>query len=391
MIGRLTRYVRKNGGLTSSVKSFRYAVQRYGLKPVLFRSVANEAERRIFTYEDWIEQLETKYITSEVQAEIEQLKIKPLISLVIPVYNVPEKYLRECVDSILNQYYQNWELCIADDCSTEPQVKKVLKEYEAKDNRIKVVYRKENGHISKATNSALELATGDFIGFVDNDDILKAEALFEVIKKINEQPDVDMIYSDEDKLVEDTGKRVDPYFKPDWSPDTFMSQMYTCHFAVYRADLVNEIGGIRVGYEGAQDYDFVLRFTEKTNKIAHIDKILYHWRIIPTSTAGGGSAKDYAFDAAVRAKYDAIKRRNLDAVLVEHPELGATNIKYRLKAEDFISIIIPTKNHGADVKKCIDSVYQKSTWRNFEIILVDNGSDDEASLAIFKDLQAKNV
>lgn len=389
MLGRITQYLRKNGGITSSVKNFKYSVKRYGVKPVLMRTIATEEERKVFTYDNWIEQQETKYVIDVVKNEINAFKLSPKISILIPVYNVPEKYLRACIDSIIKQYYTNWELCLADDCSTQPHVKKVLQEYEAKDTRIKVVYRKENGHISKATNSALEIATGEFIGFVDNDDVLKPEALFEVVKRINEKPNVDMIYSDEDKLVEDTNQRVDPFFKPDWSPDTFMSQMYTCHFAVYRASIVREIGGIRTGYEGAQDYDFVLRFSEKTQKIEHISKILYHWRIIPTSTASGLGAKNYAFEAAVNAKKDAIQRRNLDADLIEDEQLGITSIQYRLTPDDLISIIIPTKNHGDDVKLCIESIYQKSTWRNFEIILVDNGSDDEASLAIFKDLQAK--
>ncbi len=389
MIGRISRYIRKNDGVTNSIKNFKYSVKRYGIKPVIMRTVATDEQRQVFTYDDWIEQQEQTYVVEDVKKEIAGFKETPKISILIPVYNVPEQYLRECIDSIMNQYYENWEVCIADDCSPAPHVKKVLQEYEAKDKRIKVVYRKENGHISKATNSALEVATGEFISFVDNDDTLKPEALFEVVKRINEQPDVDMIYSDEDKLVEDTDQRVDPFFKPDWSPDTFMSHMYTCHFAVYRATIVHEIGGIRAGYEGAQDYDFVLRFTEKTNKVTHINKILYHWRIIPTSTASGSGAKNYAFDASVRAKYDAIKRRGLDAYLVEHPYWNATNIVYNLQPTDFISIIIPTKNHGDDVKKCIDSVYQKSTWRNFEIILIDNGSDDEESLQIFQELQSK--
>ncbi|MGL5550540.1 MAG: glycosyltransferase family 2 protein [Culicoidibacterales bacterium] len=389
MIGRISRYIKKNEGITNSIKNFNYSVKRYGIKPVLMRTVATEEERKVFTYNNWIEQQETKYVIDVVQNEINAFKLNPKISILIPVYNVPEKYLRACIDSIIEQYYQNWELCLADDCSPEPHVKKVLKEYEEKDSRIKVVYRSQNGHISKATNSALEIATGEFIGFVDNDDILKPEALYEVVKRINEKPDTDMIYSDEDKLVEDTNQRVDPFFKPNWSPDTFMSHMYTCHFAVYRASIVHELGGIRAGYEGAQDYDFVLRFSEKTNKIEHIDKILYHWRIIPTSTASGSGAKNYAFEASVRAKYDAIKRRGLDAYLFEHPYWNATNIIYNLQSTDFISIIIPTKNHGEDVKKCIDSVYQKSTWRNFEIILVDNGSDDKESLQIFQELKAK--
>lgn len=389
MLGRITQYLRKNGGITSSVKNFKYSVKRYGLKPVLMRTIATEEERKVFTYDNWIEEIETKYNKADVTKEILGFKHTPKISILIPVYNVPEKYLRACIDSIVEQYYTNWELCLADDCSTQPHVKKVLQQYESKDTRIKVVYRQENGHISKATNSALEIATGEFIGFVDNDDVLKPEALFEVVKRINEKPNVDMIYSDEDKLVEDTNQRVDPFFKPDWSPDTFMSQMYTCHFAVYRASIVREIGGIRAGYEGAQDYDFVLRFSEKTQNIEHISKILYHWRIIPTSTASGSGAKNYAFEAAVNAKKDAIQRRNLDADLIEDEQLGITSIQYRLTSEDLISIIIPTKNHGDDVKLCIESIYQKSTWRNFEIILVDNGSDDEASLAIFKDLQAK--
>ncbi|MGL6248464.1 MAG: glycosyltransferase family 2 protein [Culicoidibacterales bacterium] len=389
MLGRITQYLRKNDGVANSVKNFKYSIKRYGLKPVLMRTIATEEARQVFTYDNWITEIETKYNRTDVANEISSFNYMPKISILIPVYNVPEKYLRACIDSIVEQYYTNWELCLADDCSTQPHVKKVLQQYEMKDERIKVVFRKENGHISKATNSALEIATGEFIGFVDNDDILKPEALFEVVKRINEKPTVDMIYSDEDKLVEDTKQRVDPFFKPDWSPDTFMSQMYTCHFAVYRALLVQEIGGIRAGYEGAQDYDFVLRFTEKTQNIEHISKILYHWRIIPTSTASGSGAKNYAFEAAVRAKEDAIKRRKLNAYLVEDEQLGITSIQYNLTPDDLISIVIPTKNHGEDVKTCIESVYQKSTWKNFEIILVDNGSDDEASLAIFKELQIK--
>jgi O-antigen biosynthesis protein len=198
---------------------------------------------------------------------------KPTISIIVPTYNPPEKFLRDMIQSVLDQVYPYWEMCIADDASTEKYVKQIIQEYAVKDHRIKVIFRKDNGHISAASNSALEIASGEFIGLLDHDDLLHPNALYEVASLLNQHPEADMIYSDEDLLEEGIGVR-DPFFKPDWCPDNFLSKMYTCHFGVYRKDFIDKIGGFRLGYEGSQDYDLVLRLTEQTDKIFHIPKIL---------------------------------------------------------------------------------------------------------------------
>lgn len=316
------------------------------------------------------------WLKKQPKQEIEDIEItyKPKISIVIPVYNVERKLLSECIDSILNQTYSNFEICLADDKSTNKETIKTLKEYEKKDKRIKVVYRKENGHISKATNSAIELATGEFIGLMDNDDLLTENALEEVVKYLNKDKTLDMIYSDEDKM-DMQGKFRDPHFKSDFAPDTLLSHNYICHFCVLRKSIVDEIGGFRVGYEGSQDHDLFLRFTEKTNKIAHIPMVLYHWRMIPGSTAATIDSKNYAVEAGVKSVEDALKRRGIKGKV--KVELNRYMIEYTYDKEPSISIIIPTKNHAEDTKKCIDSIYEKTNYKNYEVVLVDNDSDEQ--------------
>jgi hypothetical protein len=221
---------------------------------------------------------------NRIRREINELPYKPLISILLPVYNTDEIWLRRCLDSVLAQLYPHWELCIADDASTAKDIRRVLEKYRARDKRIRVVFREVNGHISAASNSALSMAIGDYIALLDHDDVLTPDALYEIASLVNQQPEADMIYSDEDK-IDVQGRRHSPFFKPDWSPDTFLSLMYTCHLGVYRTALVRHIGGFREGFEGSQDYDLVLRLTEHTERICHIPKVLYHWRSIPESSA----------------------------------------------------------------------------------------------------------
>ena len=218
---------------------------------------------------------------------------KPLVSVIINFYN-SEKYLSETIDSLISQTYDNWELCLADDKSTWDNVRETLEKYEDHP-KIKIVYRKENGHISEATNSALSVASGDFVGLLDCDDLLTPNALYEVALKLNENRDLDFIYSDEDKVDDDGNNRHMPHFKPDWSPDTLMSNMYTCHFTVYRKSLVEKVGGLRTECNGSQDYDLALRIMDETtpDKISHIAKILYHWREREESTSGNATVKPY--------------------------------------------------------------------------------------------------
>lgn len=319
-------------------------------------------------YEEWISALENSETYDETFA------YTPKISVIVPVYNVLDKHLIPCIESVLNQVYENWELCLADDNSTWDNVKTTLAEYETNE-RIKIVYRKENGHISRCTNSALEIATGEFVAFMDCDDLLRPNALYEVVKKLNEDPDLDFIYSDEDKVDDDGKNRHMPHFKPDWSPDTLMSHMYTCHFGVYRRSIVEEIGGLRTGVEGAQDYDFTLRFTEKTDKIAHIDKILYHWRERKESTAINPAAKPYILEAAKNAKLDALKRRGLSAELELVDTMYQFRVNYISKKNPLVSIVIPSKDNFDILERCIRTLTSITEYKNYEIILVDNGSN----------------
>jgi glycosyltransferase involved in cell wall biosynthesis len=313
----------------------------------------------------------------QMKKTVAALKLTPLISLVMPVFNPPETFLKEAIASIVNQIYPYWELCIADDCSTEPYVKQVLEEYAAIDSRIKIVIRAENGHISAASNSALELATGEFVSLLDHDDVLTPDALYQVALMINQHPDADLIYSDEDKIDEEN-KLKGPYFKPEWCPDSFLSRMYVGHLGTYRRSLIEKIGGFRVGYEGSQDYDLVLRFTEQTDKIYHIPKVLYHWRIHLASAASSSDAKPYAYEAAKKALTEAIYRRGEPGTVTDVPNyLGHYIIRYEITDYKRVSIIIPTRNLGKMLDQCLDSIFTKTTYPNYEVIVIDNGSTEE--------------
>ena len=331
-------------------------------------------------YNKWIE-------SRERPLEYEDLKYKPLISVLIPVYNVEAKYLRECLDSVLNQSYDNFEICIVDDASTKKDTLDVLKEY-SKNKKIKIKFRKKNGHISVATNDALKMAKGDFIALMDNDDILAKDALYEVVKVLNKDKKIDFIYTDEDKLDID-GLRCDPNFKSDWAPDTFLSNNYMSHLGVLRKSIVEKIGGFREGFEGAQDYDLYLRFTEKTDKIYHIPKILYHWRMVPGSTAAEIDNKDYALERGRKAVEDALKRRKVKGVAEIAEGCPYYRVKYEIVGKPKVSIIIPTRDMAKMTKKCLESVFEKTTYDNYEVILVNNNSEEKETFELFDELKKK--
>lgn len=307
------------------------------------------------------------------------LSYKPLISVVVPVYNVDRKMLKQCIDSVCKQTYTNWELCLADDASTMPEVCQCLSEYEELPN-VKIVYREKNGHISNCTNTAISLAEGEFVAFMDCDDVLAPNALYEVAKLLNRDRTLDFIYSDEDKLTEDGRKRHQPHFKPDWSPDTMMSLMYTSHLGVYRREIGEKIGWLREGYEGAQDYDFTLRFTEHTNHIGHIPKILYHWRERKESTAVNPEAKEYVKKAAKKAKEEALVRRGLKGEVEWVDDIYQYRVHYITPADTFVSVIIPSKDNFEVYKRCVDSLFDKTKGIEYEIITVDNGSNEQNRL-----------
>jgi O-antigen biosynthesis protein len=336
-------------------------------------------------YEQWvIYNAPTEKDIERIKAHIPELTYKPLFSIVVPVYNVEEIWLRKCIESVQAQLYPYWELCIADDASPNPRIRQVLEEYAAKDSRIKVVYREQNGHISAASNSALEIASGEFIVLLDNDDELTRDALYENVLLLNNHPEADMIYSDEDKISE-VGERHTPFFKPDWSPDNFLSMMYTCHLGVYRTDLVRGIGGFRLGFEGSQDHDLVLRLTEQTSNIYHIPKILYHWRTVAQSTAMNPSSKSYAVIAGEKAIQEALDRRGEGGRVEAMENLpGRYMVHYPTKNNPLISILIPTRNMASVLEPCLISIFEKSTYTNYEVIVIDNGSKEQETLTLFE-------
>lgn len=325
-------------------------------------------------YQKWIINNEPNEDELENQRKI-NFKFMPKISIVIPLYNTPEKYFKELLLSLNEQTYANWELCLADGSQKENEyIKKTISLY---GDKIKYKCIGTNKGISGNTNEALKLATGDYIALMDQDDLLPKFALYEIVKTINENYNVDFIYSDEDKIYEkgDIKIRTSPHFKQDYAIDTLRSYNYICHFSVFSRKLISKIGEFNSKFDGSQDYDFILRATENANKIIHIPKILYNWRISESSVASGSNAKPYAYEAAKRAILASLERNDIYGAKVEDSKIiGLYNITYPILKKEKISIIIPNKNNKKQLKKCINSI-MKSTYDNFEIIIVDSSTD----------------
>ncbi len=320
--------------------------------------------------------------------EIPKFRYGPKISIVMPVYETDPKFLSEAIQSVINQSYKNWELCIVDDGSKKEHVKPILEEYRRKEPRIKVSHLTKNSGIANASNEALSMATGEFVGFLDHDDVLHEDALILVVKYLSGNPDIDFVYTDEDKIDGDC--RSQPFFKPDWSPDLLMSMNYIPHFCVYRRALLTKVGGFREGFEGSQDYDLVLRVTEETKKIVHIPKVLYSWRISKTSSALSLSAKPLATVSAQKALSDALLRRGIKGEV-----LPAFNnwyrIKYVIDIEPLVSIIIITHDNFEFLQQCIESVESKTTYKNYEIIIVDHNSKEKTALNYLASIKHKVI
>jgi GT2 family glycosyltransferase/SAM-dependent methyltransferase len=315
-------------------------------------------------------------------------RYRPKVSILVPVYDTNEKWLRLCIESLLSQVYGNWELCIADGRSTKPHIRKVLEEYAKRDNRIKVNFLPENKGIAGNSNEALALATGEFVGFLDHDDELSSSALYEVVKLLNENSDADFIYSDEDK-ISTKGKRFDPHFKPAWSPDTLRSCNYITHFTVLRKKIIDEVGGFREGYAGSQDYDLFLRVAERTQRIVHIPKVLYSWRVHKSSASGNPRAKMYAYESAKKALRDHIRRIGLNGEVYNTPSYGIFRIKYQINDSPKVSIIIPTKDRVNVLKRCISSILYRTSYRNYGIFIVDHQSREKETLGYYKELKGE--
>ena len=322
-----------------------------------------------------------------ISPDYKKFKYNPLISVIIPSYNVSRKLLSECLDSILNQSYDNFEICIADDNSSLQETIDTLREYESKDRRIKVVYREENGMISKASNSAIGIASGEYIVLVDNDDVIEKDALYYIVEALNNDKTIDMIYTDEDK-IDFKGKLMEPHFKPDYSPDTFMGVNYICHLCCLRKSIVDELGGFRSEFDGSQDFDLFLRFVEKTTNIYHIPRILYHWRQTKTSTAGYLGNKSYAYVSGKKALEDALSRRGISGEVLDNPRVSTYLIKYNHN-NPLVSIIIPMRDKAEVTRKCLDSLFNKTSYKNYEVILVDNNSVENKTFEMIHEYENK--
>ncbi|KKU54743.1 MAG: Glycosyl transferase family 2 [Candidatus Moranbacteria bacterium GW2011_GWE1_49_15] len=353
----------------------------------IFKSYISERKKGVlvtpeYLYKEWIKNVEAparKIAYADIKNKVSQLNYQPKISIIMPVYNSNEIFLRKAFFSVINQYYQNWELIIVDDRSINPIIKIILEEFSEYDERVKILFMEENSGISIATNKGVEFAKGAFIGLLDHDDEMRPETLYEYVKFLNKNNDVDFIYSDND-LIDEYGNRYNYKFKPGWSPELLLSYAYTSHFKFYRKSVFIDLGGFRKEFDGCQDYEFNLRLAEKTSEIGHIPKILYHWRSVPGSTARSGAEKPESLIRGIKAVQGIIDSRGVNATVIQpdfarEKRVGIYKLDFSPENYDEkVTIIIPTKD-GVDVlKACIESIENKTTYRNYEILVINNNS-----------------
>lgn len=394
--------VRQAGGVRSTSAKVWRVLQREGIQGLRFRwrayhsSESSSAPAGRNDYQEWIRRYDTldDDRRRQMRDAVQHWQSPPLISVVMPTYNADPLWLRRCIESVRAQSYLNWELCIADDCSRQPHVRRVLQEYERTDTRIRVVYRAENGHISRASNSALEIAQGEFVALLDHDDELPKDALYFVVEAINKHPSAKILYSDEDKIDKD-GRRFDPHFKSDWNPDLLYSQNYVSHLGVYRRDLLKTIGGFRPGFEGSQDHDLLLRCLPhvKAGEIIHIPRVLYHWRAIEGSTALAASEKTYTSDASIRALRDYFSTQGIAGIEVQ---AGLVPNTYRVRwpipePAPLVSLLIPTRDKKSITEVAVRSILDKTTYQNYEVLILDNGSVEKETLDWFMEIQNRDA
>jgi glycosyltransferase involved in cell wall biosynthesis len=346
-----------------------------------------KSERRRKEYLDWITRFDTPSgDATAVERRLGALPFTPHFSVVMPVFNPPGAWLERAIASVRDQWYPHWQLCIADDCSTAPHVREILERHASEDERLRVVYREVNGHISVASNTALALASGDFVALLDHDDVLAPHALLVVAEEIAACPNVDLLYTDEDKIDENE-VRSHPHFKPDWNPDLFLSHNYVSHLGVYRTSLVREIGGFRAGFEGSQDYDLALRVIERTDRIRHIPFVLYHWRAVSGSTALGQEEKVFAPRAARRAVAEHLERTGQNAQVLPAGEASfGHRVRFELTDTPLVSIIITTGRQIDELRRCVRSIRTRTDYPNYEMLIVGDPGADRAARSYLANL-----
>ena len=377
-INQIKFYIGKYGIVKTIKKCIKTVLRK------IIRTIKGEKDLQYGDYGGWIKYNEPQDADLKIQMK-KKFEIAPKISVIVPMYNTKEKFFKDLVNSLINQTYSNWELCLADG---SPKQNENLKKYYEKDSRIKYKFLGENKGIAGNTNAAIEMATGEYIALLDHDDILADYALYEVVYAINRRPNSEFLYSDEDK-IDENDNRYDAYFKPDFAPDTLRCQNYICHFSIFKKELMEKLGGFKADYDGAQDYDIFLRMSEvaKPENITHIPKILYHWRVHSESTAKLNShAKNYAFEAGKKAIEDHLKRVGLDGTVSEGCIEGIYRVDYKVKGNPKVSIVIPNKDGKDILKVCIDSVLEKTTYSNYEIVVVENNSNTDEIYEYYKEI-----
>jgi len=384
----LYNYVFKRGGKVFRLlltKVFRSLYLIFEVRKVVIIEVTGNYLATTSQYSQYLLRKKlSKDAVKQYKRNINGFEQKPLFSIIMPVYNPPIDLFTKTLDSVIGQLYGYWELCIADDNSSDHEVRETLEKYCKTDDRIKVVYREQNGHISRASNSALELATGEYAVLMDHDDLLREDALYEMAKAINSKGGADLIYTDEDK-IDEWGLHSEPHFKPDWCPNNLLSRNYLGHVCTFKTAQIRDVGGWRAGFEGSQDYDLVLRYTEIYSKVLHIPEVLYHWRVHSESAAMSEAVKPYAYRAAQRALTEAMIRRGMEATVDFLDSFRGYSIRFGLKNKNAkVSIVIPTKNKTDFLRKCLRSIERKSTYQNFEIIIIDNNSDEKEFFTLMK-------
>lgn len=346
---------------------------------------------RPIPYDKWIE----KHLPSKSDLEMQRrhsFKYSPKISIVVPLYRTPEKYLLQLVESVQQQTYRNWELCLSDGSGSDSPLKEILSSLETQDTRIRVVRNAEPLQISENTNQAIRAASGDFIAFADHDDKLTPDALYECVKALNEHPELEVLYSDEDKMTMDGKKYFQPHFKPQYNIDLLCTVNYICHLFVVKRSVIEQVGMLRSEFDGAQDYDFIFRCTEYAgrDKIYRIPRILYHWRSHEESTAENPESKRYAFEAGRRAIEAHYQRSGIEAEVFPGEYMGLYRTRYRRAYDPLISVIIPNKDHTDDLERCLRSLEKVNTYQNMEYLIIENNSEKEETFAYYRKLEEEN-
>lgn len=377
----------KAGRMTTNLerakKVFVY-LDHYGYKK-MFRKVYKKLKHIDGNdYDQWqkMHKLSAKQLNMQKNTEFEY---RPLMSIIVPVYRPKPEHLKKMIESVREQTYSNWELCLADGSGDGYSMEMVVRAFN--DSRIKYKFLESNQGISGNTNEALNMTTGDYIVLGDHDDTYTPDALYESVKAINENRDIELIYSDEDKIDDSTGKYFQPHFKPDMNIDMLRCNNYICHMFVFRRDIYKKIGAFNSEFDGSQDYDFILRCVENSKVIKHIPKVLYHWRFHDNSTAKNPDSKSYAFVAGKNALISHFERVGIRAEVEDGIAPGCYKVTYPLVAEPLVSVIIPNKDHSDDLRKCIESLMKKSSYRNFEVIVVENNSTDPKTFEYYKELE----